>query len=60
MSTPPSSLDFERPIFDLERKVQELAQFQETKGVDLSETIEQLRAEQRRLATSIYANLSPW
>jgi len=56
----PSGLDFERPIFDLEKKIQELAAFQEAKGVDLTETIEQLRAEQRRLASSIYANLTPW
>jgi len=56
----PSGLDFERPIFDLEKKIQELAAFQEAKGVDLSETIEQLRAEQRRLARAIYANLTPW
>ncbi|HUT32073.1 MAG TPA: acetyl-CoA carboxylase carboxyltransferase subunit alpha [Planctomycetota bacterium] len=56
----PSGLDFERPILDLERKIQELATFQETKGVDLSETIEQLRAEQRRLASTIYASLTPW
>jgi len=59
MSTP-TNLDFERPILDLEKKVQELIEFQEAKGVDLSETIEQLRAEQRRLARDIYANLTPW
>jgi len=59
MSTP-AGLDFERPILDLERKIQELTEFQGSKGVDLSETIDQLRAEQRRLATSIYASLTPW
>jgi len=59
MSTP-AALDFERPIYDLERKIQELIAFQEAKGVDLSETIEQLRAEQRRVAKSVYANLVPW
>ncbi|MBM4030309.1 MAG: acetyl-CoA carboxylase carboxyltransferase subunit alpha [Planctomycetes bacterium] len=59
MSAPPN-LEFERPVLDLERKIQELIAFQEAKGVDLSETIEQLRAEQRRLARSIYANLTPW
>jgi len=59
MSTP-APLDFERPIHDLEKKIQELEEFQVAKGVDLSETIEQLRAEQRRVARSIYSNLSPW
>ena len=56
----PTGLDFERPIFDLEKKIQELVAFQEAKNVDLAETIEQLRAEQRRLARAIYASLTPW
>jgi len=59
MSTPPG-LDFERPILDLEKKIQELEEFQASQGVDLAETIDQLRAEQRRVAHSIYASLSPW
>lgn len=56
----PAGLDFERPILDLEKKIQELAAFQEAKNVDLSDTIEQLRAEQRRLARAVYASLTPW
>jgi len=59
MSTP-DALDFERPIQDLERKIEELEQFQISKGVDLSETIQQLRDEQRRVARAVYANLTPW
>jgi acetyl-CoA carboxylase carboxyl transferase subunit alpha len=59
MSTP-RGLDFERPILDLENKIQELEEFQASKGVDLSETIDQLRAEQRRVARSLYRNLTPW
>jgi acetyl-CoA carboxylase carboxyl transferase subunit alpha len=59
MSTP-TSLDFERPILDLEKKIQELEEFQTSQGVDLAETIEQLRAEQRRVARAVYANLTPW
>ena len=58
--SPVPTLDFERPIHDLEKKIQELEEFQVAKGVDLSETIEQLRAEQRRVARSIYSNLTPW
>ncbi|MFC1806344.1 acetyl-CoA carboxylase carboxyltransferase subunit alpha [Planctomycetota bacterium] len=59
MSTP-DGLDFERPIQDLEKKIQELEDFQVSKGVDLTETIDQLRDEQRRVARSIYAGLTPW
>jgi len=59
MSTP-DSLDFERPIRDLEKKIQELEEFQASKQVDLRETIGQLRAEQLRIARSIYGRLTPW
>ena len=56
----PDAVDFERPIRDLESKIQELEEFQVTKGVDLAETIQQLRDEQRRVAHAVYANLTPW
>ena len=59
MSTP-RGLDFERAILDLEKKIEELEEFQTSKGVDLGETIEQLRAEQLRVARSIYSSLTPW
>ena len=56
----PDGLGFERPIEDLEKKIQELEEFQVSKGVDLRETIGQLRDEQRRVARAVYANLTPW
>ncbi|MFP4056423.1 MAG: acetyl-CoA carboxylase carboxyltransferase subunit alpha [Candidatus Brocadiia bacterium] len=59
MSTP-RGLEFEQPIHDLAKKIQELEEFQASRGVDLSETIEQLRAEQLRVARTIYRNLTPW
>jgi acetyl-CoA carboxylase carboxyl transferase subunit alpha len=58
--TPPNDLDFEQPIRDLEDKITELLEFQATKGVDLAETIQQLREEQHRVARTIYGGLSPW
>jgi len=59
MSTP-NALDFERPILDIEAKIKELEEFQNARGVDLGETIEQLRDEQRRVAHAIYDGLTPW
>jgi len=59
MSTP-GALEFERPILDLNKKIRELEEFQAEKGVDLSETLDQLRAEQRRVARAVYSNLTPW
>jgi len=58
--SPPNDLDFEQPIRDLEDKIAELIEFQATKGVDLAETIQQLREEQHRIARAIYGGLSPW
>ncbi len=58
--SPANGLDFEQPIRDLEDKIAELLEFQDIKGVDLSETIEQLREEQSRVARTIYSNLTPW
>ena len=58
--SPPNDLDFEQPIRDLDAKIAELEQFQDSKGVDLAETIEQLREEQQRVARAIYADLTPW
>jgi acetyl-CoA carboxylase carboxyl transferase subunit alpha len=58
--SPPNDLDFEQPMRDLEDKIAELEEFEETKGVDLTETIEQLREEQRRVARAIYGSLTPW
>ena len=52
--------DFEQPIQELEDKIAELVEFQDSKGVDLSETIDQLRDEQFRVARSIYSELTPW
>jgi len=59
MSTP-TPLDFERPLLDIEAKIKELEEFQAARNVDLSETIGQLRGEQRSVARAIYANLTPW
>jgi len=59
MSTP-TELAFERPILDLQKKIEELEDFQVTKGVDLAESIDQLRSEQQRVARAVYANLTPW
>jgi len=59
MSTP-HGLEFERPILDLEKKIKELEDFQTSKGVDLGETIDQLRAEQLKVARTVYSQLTPW
>ncbi|HZV02418.1 MAG TPA: acetyl-CoA carboxylase carboxyltransferase subunit alpha [Planctomycetota bacterium] len=53
-------LDFEAPIAELERKIEELESFAETTEMDLGGQIEQLRARCRELKKEVFANLSAW
>lgn len=52
-------LDFERPILELERKIEELKQLQ-TGSIDFSEEIERLESKAQRLKEEIFADLNPW
>lgn len=56
----PFILDFERPIFELENKIQELRQFSAEKEIDLSEEISTLEKKAARLKEDTYRNLTPW
>jgi acetyl-CoA carboxylase carboxyl transferase subunit alpha len=53
------ALNFERPIIELERKIEELKQIG-TGSVDFSEEIERLEAKASRLREEIFADLTPW
>lgn len=53
-------LDFEAPIAELERKIEELESFAETTEMDLGGQIEQLRARCRELKREVFSNLSAW
>ena len=54
-------LDFEKPLADLEAKLNELRQFEATDGtVDLSQQIEALETRVETLRTSIYRGLTRW
>jgi acetyl-CoA carboxylase carboxyl transferase subunit alpha len=52
-------LDFERPILDLERKIEELKQLR-TGDIDFSDEIARLEAKAKRLREQVFADLSPW
>jgi acetyl-CoA carboxylase carboxyl transferase subunit alpha len=54
------SWDFERPIIELERKIEGLKKFSVDKAVDLSSEIADLEAKLRNLKKEIYSKLSPW
>jgi len=52
-------LEFERPIVDLERKIEELKQLH-TGSIDFSDEIERLESKAQRLRQEVFADLSPW
>jgi len=54
------SWDFEKPIIELERKIEGLKKFSEDKAVDLSSEIIDLTEKLKNLKKEIYSKLSPW
>jgi acetyl-CoA carboxylase carboxyl transferase subunit alpha len=52
-------LDFERPIIELERKIDELRLLSQG-SVDFAEEIRRLQKKARKLQEEIFAELLPW
>jgi acetyl-CoA carboxylase carboxyl transferase subunit alpha len=55
-----AGMDFEKPIVDLEKKIQELQNFSKEKKVDLSLEVKKLQGKLEGVRKDIYANLSAW
>ncbi len=53
-------LNLEKPIVELEKKIEELKQFSIDKEIDLSTEIELLEQKRINLEKDTYSNLSPW
>ncbi|RME26964.1 MAG: acetyl-CoA carboxylase carboxyltransferase subunit alpha [Deltaproteobacteria bacterium] len=53
-------LEFERPLIELERRIDDLREIERDSGADLSSAIEQLQLQADRLLRQIFADLSPW
>lgn len=53
-------LDFERPIAELEAKIEELRYVGDDREVNINEEINRLRKRSRELTQSIFSNLTPW
>ena len=56
----PSFLDFEKPIAELEGKIEELRHQSDTGDIKLAEEVERLQTRVERLLKQTYAKLSPW
>ncbi len=57
---PTYTLEFERPILELEAKIQELKQFAQAERVDVAAEIARLERKVARLQEEVFANLTPW
>ncbi|MGE4357341.1 MAG: acetyl-CoA carboxylase carboxyl transferase subunit alpha, partial [Candidatus Omnitrophota bacterium] len=55
-----NEMDFEKPIIELERKIEELKKFSETKKIDLSVEIKRLEEKLDKIRHEIFENLTPW
>ncbi len=53
-------LEFEKPIEELELKMEELKRLSDGKDINLSSEIKKLEKKIKELRTDIYANLTPW
>jgi len=53
-------LDFEKPIAELEEKIEELRYVQDDSAVDISEEIQRLQKKSTALTREIYGKLTPW
>ncbi len=59
-TTPDNHLDFERPILELKRKIEELRKFSESNSIDVSGQIEAMTACLDHKMQEIYGSLTPW
>ena len=53
-------LDFEKPIAELEEKIEQLRCVHDDSAVNLSEEIDRLIKKNRRLISDTYSSLRPW
>jgi acetyl-CoA carboxylase carboxyl transferase subunit alpha len=54
------TLPFEKPILELEKKLQELLNFSKTQNIDVSREVERMRNKIDETRREIYRNLSAW
>jgi len=55
-----TGLDFERPLIELEKKIEALKKSSESSGIDLSSQIITLQRELDAQRAKLYSNLTPW
>lgn len=53
-------LEFERPLIELQKRIESLREIERERGLDLSASIEQIRRQAQLLERQIFSRLSPW
>lgn len=53
-------LDFEKPIYELERRIEELKKLSSVEGMDFSDEIKKLEKKAKRQVREVYTNLNRW
>jgi len=53
-------LEFEKPIAELELKIEELKRLSDRKDMDITSAVKKLEKKAKELRTEIFSNLSPW
>lgn len=56
----PTYLEFEKPLLDIQRKIDELRQISMRENLDLSEEIKRLEKKSKKLQLKIFSNLTPY
>jgi acetyl-CoA carboxylase carboxyl transferase subunit alpha len=56
----PHFLDFEKPVFELENKIDELRKMSEADGLNIAEEVAKLTDKHDKLLRATYAKLTPW
>lgn len=57
---PEFHLEFEKPIIELRKKIEEMRKFSESNSIDVSDQIKQLTEHLNQMMTDIYSSLTPW
>jgi len=55
-----TGLDFEKPILELERKIEELKKFTSSENIDLSSEIKKLEDKLDKVKHEVFESLTPW
>ncbi len=55
-----NGLDFEKPILELEKKIEELKSFTSREDIDLSGEIKKLEERLKKVKCEVFKNLTPW